>query len=269
VRRYNARSIEKAKMMQNKYVGDVGDFGKFQLFRFLFEHEDSPLYGKALAQIWFMHDGKGERNGDGCYIDYFERMGGTDAYLEQSLMQLLMREKREVEELERLRLLNNARFFYDMVPKNLEDRYLWLNKALTFALHTPVVAVAPDNGMALRCKRDEERFELLDLEAHYRQKVYAHKYIFIDEVDYFFKLPHLEILVLYQHLGRCMSHEKQTRVLLEALRKRYGYVVAVKHRPYSPRLFFFICKSAVIEESVRYRLLTLCERFSSFWEAKF
>ena len=255
--------------MQNKYVGDVGDFGKFQLFRYLFEREESPFCGKALAQIWFMHDGKGEHNGDGCYTDYFERMGGTDAYLEHSLMQLLMEEKREVTELERLKLLRNARFFYDPVPRNLEDRYLWLNRALTFSLHTPVVAVAPDNGLALRCVRAEKRFELLDLENHFRQKVYAHKYIFIDEVDYFYKLPHLEMMVLYQHLGRCMPHETQANTLIESLRARYRYVLAVKHKPYSPRLFFFLCKSAVIEESLRHRLETFCDTYGAFWEAVF
>jgi len=40
--------------MQDKYVGDVGDFGKFQLFRYLFNHPDSPFDGKKIAQIWFM-----------------------------------------------------------------------------------------------------------------------------------------------------------------------------------------------------------------------
>ncbi len=39
--------------MQNRYVADVGDFGKFQLFRYLFNHKESPLDGKALAQGLF------------------------------------------------------------------------------------------------------------------------------------------------------------------------------------------------------------------------
>ena len=54
--------------MQNRYVADVGDFGKFQLFRYLFNHNESPLDGKALAQIWFMHEGEGEENNDGRHI---------------------------------------------------------------------------------------------------------------------------------------------------------------------------------------------------------
>ncbi len=252
--------------MQDRYVADVGDFGKFQLFRYLFNEKESPLFGKELSQIWFLHDGEGERSNDGRHIDYFERMMGSDAYLENSLMALLMRNKREVEELERLKLLHNAKFFYEKVPGALEDRYLWLNRALTFSNRSQIVAVAPDNGMALKCNRREKEFEFLTLSEHYRQKVYPHKYIFTDEISYFYRLPHLEICIVYQHLGRCFSHNEQIGALLGVLKKEYRYVVALKHKPYSPRVFFFLCKSQVIEESLYLRLEHFTERFGEFWE---
>lgn len=252
--------------MQNQYVADVGDFGKFQLFRYLFNLKQSPLYGKELSQIWFMHQGLDERNNDGKHIDYFERMNGTDEYLEHSLLDLLMRDKREVTELENLKLLPNAQFFYNEVPKALEDRYIWLNQALTFSMDSPIVAVAPDNGMALKCNRAEHRFEHLTLSEHYSQKVYPHKYIFADEMHYFFKLPHLEVCIVYQHLSRCFSHNEQIDSLLSDLRDRYQYVVAIKHKPYSPRVFFFLCKSSVIRESVELRLTQFAIKHTDFWE---
>lgn len=251
--------------MQDRYVGDVGDFGKFQLFRYLFADPQSPLEGKALAQIWFMHPGEGENNNDGRHIDYFERMMGSDEYLEHSMMDLLMRQKREVTELEKLKLLPNAKFYYEEVPRALEDRYLWLNGALSFAMHSPIVAVAPDNGMALRCNRQEKRFEHLTLKEHYAQKVYPHKYIFADEISYFYRLPHLEICIVYQHLGRCFSHDGQIASLLDDLRREYRHVLAVKHKPYSPRVFFFLCKSEVIYETARLRLAQFAEAHSEFW----
>ena len=252
--------------MQDKYVGDIGDFGKFQLFRYLFAHSQSPFAGKALAQIWFMHRGEGEVNNDGKHIDYFERIMGSDAYLEHSMMDLLMRQKREVTELENLKLLPNAAFYYEEVPRALEDRYLWLNGALTFAMQSPVVAVAPDNGMALRCNRSAQSFEHLTLKEHYTQKVSPHKYIFADEIDYFYRLPHLEIFVVYQHLGRCFSHNAQIDALLRDLQTRYRYVVAVKHKPYSPRAFFFLCKSEVIYETLQLRLERFAAEHTAFWE---
>ncbi|HEC45891.1 MAG TPA: hypothetical protein ENI25_03625 [Epsilonproteobacteria bacterium] len=252
--------------MQDRYVADVGDFGKFQLFRYLFNHKESSLDGKALAQIWFMHEGEGEENNDGRHIDYFERMNGSDEYLEHSLMDLIMRDKREVVELEELKLLKNAKFFYTHVPNALEDRYIWLNQALTFSNRSQIVAVAPDNGMALKCNRAEKRFEMLTLSQHYSQKVYPHKYIFADEVSYFYRLPYLEVCIVYQHLGRCFSHNEQIDSLMYDLKKEYHHVIAIKHKPYSPRVFFFLCKSQVIKESLEMRLNMFAEEFSEFWE---
>jgi len=251
--------------MQDRYVADIGDFGKFQLFRYLFNHKESPLDGKMLSQIWFMHKGEGEQNNDGRHIDYFERMTGADEYLEYSLMDLIMRDRREVEELEKLKLLSNAQFFYNEVPKALEDRYLWLNQALMFSSRSQVVAVAPDNGMALRCNRAERRFSFLSLSEDYPQKVYPHKYIFADEVSYFYRLPYLEICIVYQHLGRCFGHDEQIETLLGQLREAYTHVVAVKHKPYSPRAFFFLCKSEVIAESLTLRLELFTQTFPEFW----
>ena len=252
--------------MQDRYVADVGDFGKFQLFRYLFNHKESPLDGKELAQIWFMHQGEGEENNDGRHIDYFERMIGTDEYLEHSLLDVIMRNKREVTELEKLKLLKNAKFFYEEVPHALEDRYLWLNMALTFANRSQIVAVAPDNGMALKCKRTQQCFELLTLDEHYTQKVYPHKYIFADEISYFYRLPYLEVCIVYQHLSRCFAHNKQIESLKDSLQKEYDFVLAVKHKPYSPRVFFFLSKSQVIHESLELRLQRFTTEHNEFWQ---
>lgn len=252
--------------MQDKYVADVGDFGKFQLFRYLFNHKESPMHGKALAQIWYMHEGDGEENNDGRHINYFERMMGSDSYLEDSLLSLIIGDKRAVRELESLKLLPNAKFFYEKVPSALEERYLWLNKALTFSNKVQVVAVAPDNGMALKCNRAEQRFEFLTLEKHYSKKTYPHKYIFADEVNYFYRLPHVEVCIVYQHLNRCFAHNGQIESLLSDLRKEYFHVLAIKHKPYSPRAFFFLCKSAVIKESIDIRLDRFATEFTEFWE---
>ncbi len=252
--------------MQDRYVADVGDFGKFQLFRYLFNNDESPLNGKALSQIWFMHKGEGEENNDGRHIDYFERMVGTDEYLEHSLLDVIMRDKREVTELENLKLLKNAKFFYEEVPKALEDRYLWLNMALTFSSKSQIVAVAPDNGMALKCNRVEKCFDLLTLEKHYSQKVQPHKYIFADEVSYFYRLPYLEICIVYQHLSRCFSHDEQIHSLKSSLQNTYTHVLAVKHKPYSPRVFFFLSKSQVIHESLELRLQRFTLEHDEFWQ---
>jgi len=251
--------------MQDRYVADVGDFGKFQLFRYLFNHPQSPFDAKKLAQVWFLHEGENEQTNDGRHIDYFERMSGMDPYLERSLMSLLMRNRREVEELERLKLLPNASFFYDKIPKAYEDRQAWLQKAIWFAHGHDVVAVAPDNGMALRCYRSKKRITLLSIDQEYRQKVYPQKYIFADEIRRFFFLPSVETVIVYQHLGRCLSHDIQIDLLGRELKKHYPHLTAIKHRPYSPRVFFFLCKSEIILENMNHRLEKFTKEHSAFW----
>jgi hypothetical protein len=84
-------------------------------------------------------------------------------------------------------------------------------------------------------------------------------------VNYFFKLPHLEICIVYQHLTRCFSHDEQIETLLNEMKERYHHVLAIKHRPYSPRLFFFLCKSEVIKESLENRLEIFEKQFPEFW----
>jgi hypothetical protein len=168
--------------------------------------------------------------------------------------------------LEELKLLKNAKFYYEQVPKALEDRYLWLNQALTFSNKSQIVAVAPDNGMALKCNRAEKYFNFLTLSQHYSQKVYPHKYIFADEVSYFYRLPYLEVCIVYQHLSRCFSHNEQITSLLSSLQIEYENVLAIKHKPYSPRVFFFLSKSQVIHESLELRLEKFVSEFSEFWE---
>jgi hypothetical protein len=50
------------------------------------------------------------------------------------------------------------------------------------------------------------------------------------------------------------------------LRKEYDHVIAIKHKPYSPRVFFFLCKSDVIKESMAMRLEIFASEFEEFWE---
>ena len=251
--------------MQNKYIADVGDFGKFQLFRFLFNHSDSPLNSLPLAQIWFFHHGEDENNNDGKHINYFEKMKGHDAFLEKGLQKLIRTNERNLQGLASLNLLDDIKFFYDEVPKEKEQREVWLEKAKSFTQGSKVVAVAPDNGMALKCQRAEKEFVFLGKE-DFKQKKEAHKYIFADEVEEFYNLKHIELTIVYQHLGRCFSHNEQIEVILKSLQEKYLHIVAIKHKPYSPRVFFFLCKSEKMKDEVVERLRAFTEKFVGFWE---
>jgi hypothetical protein len=181
-------------------------------------------------------------------------------------MQMLMRQRRSISELQQLQLLHNATFFEQHVPRSFEDRRLWLVEALHSARDAKIVALKPDNGMALRCLRSQQRFEHLVSHRHYRLKANPRKYVFSDEIMHFYRQPYVEICIVYQHLSRCFSHDDQVLRLLRDLQTTYRHVVAIKHKPYSPRAFFFLCKSAVIKESLESRLQHFHSRFGTFWE---
>lgn len=247
--------------MQNRYVADIGDFGKFQLFRFLF-NVPSPLSNRQLAQIWFLKEDE-THNNDGKYINYFKRIKGSDEELEAIMIDIIQRNKREVKELERQKVLKDARFFYPSIPNAYHDRKVWLTDALIFSSSSQVVAVAPDNGMALKCKRNEKSFDFL---SYHDRKSTPEKYIFLEEIDAFYTLENIEITIVYQHLGRCFSHDEQIKILLEKLSERYDYVVAIKHKPYSPRVFFFLCKDVEIFNALQNLLKSFASNHEAFWE---
>ncbi len=247
--------------MQNRYVADIGDFGKFQLFRYLF-HSSGSLVDKELAQIWFLHENE-ELNNDGRYIDYFERVKGSDASLEAIMIALLKEDRRDVRELEKERILENARFYYPHIPLLYHDRTIWLEDALRFAKGSPIVAVAPDNGIALKCHRKEQSFAFL---SYHDKKPSPHKYIFANEIDAFYLAEEREITIVYQHLGRCFSHDRQINVQLEMLKARYTYVIAIKYKPYSPRVFFFLCKDNSILTRLHKHLKYFTTQHHDFWE---
>ena len=72
--------------MQNRYVGDVGDFAKHGLLRFLSGMTD-PDEGKQLklGVVWYLHHDEKHPpadnvkiSGDGDHIEYITRIPGDD-----------------------------------------------------------------------------------------------------------------------------------------------------------------------------------------------
>ncbi len=69
--------------MQDRYSADIGDFGKFQMLRFLFTN---TLY--SLTQVWFLYPDESHNN-DGMYVNYFEKVKGFDKELEASFKNII------------------------------------------------------------------------------------------------------------------------------------------------------------------------------------
>jgi len=239
--------------MQDKYVADIGDFGKFFLFRKLFDGS------KSLVILWFYHQEK-ENNSDGSIINYFDRVKGLDSKLEKGFQRLLKNNKRSLKSLQNLNLLKSCSYFDKVISDN---RAKWFYKALEFAKEANIISIAADNGVALKCDRKNKTLTLLDSS---KEKSNSYKYIFLEEIEALFTLAKLEILVLYYHLNRCFSHSLQTSLLLKEFQKRFPFVAIIKHKPYSPRLYIFVVKKQDDFFPLLEKLQKFSQEYSNDWE---
>ena len=87
--------------MQDRYAGDIGDFGKFHLLRDLFYKRNETLY-----QIWYKYPNENHNN-DGIHINYFDKVKGNDLYLEEKLLNIT-KNSRSIKALEEAKLLKSV-----------------------------------------------------------------------------------------------------------------------------------------------------------------
>ena len=157
--------------MQNRYVGDVGDFAKFGLLRFLSGVTD-PEPGELLpvGLIWYMHQDerhnadKTKINNDGRHTGYLdmhrknrELYGDRDPELWSKLGHLVGQDRRCVHCVADARLLPEGTSYYEplltYIPRMPREqkaavRECWLRNALMETRGADIVCVDPDNGLA-------------------------------------------------------------------------------------------------------------------------
>ena len=128
--------------MQDLYVGDIGDFGKYGMLRELSKS------GVSLAINWYKVSPKtqGKQN-DGKYIDYLQNPNiyqQYDAELFNGLKSIVFGDSlRNIQQIETSNLLN-ATFYSDEIFNN---RICWHKKALDRTKNAEIVFLDPDNGL--------------------------------------------------------------------------------------------------------------------------
>lgn len=248
--------------MQDRYSADIGDFGKFHLLRYLFNDK-----GYSLKQIWYMYPNE-DHNKDGMYIDYFEKVKGFDPFLEENFKTIIKTE-RSVKALENANLLSKCDYYSSFVNENGKDdlnyRKSWFRKAVDFAKKADFVFVDPDNGIATKLLKEDGKkdIEILGFDS-FSKKSKAGKYIFLNEIELLYDVG--RCVVVYHHLNRTMAHDKQIKILKSKLENRFFKVIAIKHKPYSPRVYFFILKDKYIHYFSLNSLSSFEKKFKNHWQ---
>jgi hypothetical protein len=167
--------------MQDKYAGDVGDFGKFVLLNELLKTSDRQL---RLGINWYRVTRPEKGNNDGRHVGYLdpknsraEQFQACNPIIYSKLKNLVETNDRSVEALERTLILpTNTIFFSTPLPYNSIDmktrvsaRNEWLSASVDKLKSADLLFLDPDNGIA----SDKVR----------KTQARSIKYTFVDELQ--------------------------------------------------------------------------------------
>jgi hypothetical protein len=135
--------------MQDRYAGDIGDFGKFALLRAL-------AFDLKVGIIWYLTCDAVRKSNDGKHLAYLEkreRFRNLDCELFDQLKSFRSEFQRDVSlrsvrRLEQCALLWNATYFSDRVPMDRESRIKWFDGLKGSKLtSSDIFFLDPDNGL--------------------------------------------------------------------------------------------------------------------------
>ena len=134
--------------MQDRYTGDIGDFGKFGLLRQL------ETTGLSIGVNWYRTPDE-THNSDGRHIGYLQKLPfwNCDPMLWTALNQVVGSGKREIAALERYGGVF-ATYYGDLLDTTMGDKITrqairmdWHSRALDALRNCKIVFVDPDNGL--------------------------------------------------------------------------------------------------------------------------
>lgn len=201
--------------IQNRYVGDVGDFGKYGFLKVLCNDT------LKLGVVWYLVPN--ESNSDGKFINYLEpskknikRFKRCDPKLYETLKEIVNTDSRSVQRVRMSDVLPYETVFYEEPLSfvgfsssgvkaqqiRLEHRRKWLQEALNSTVNCNVVFLDPDNG--------------LEVNSVNRKQNKGPKYVYLDELTPF--LQKGQSLIIYHHLCRNGFAEEQVNFRLCQIR---------------------------------------------------
>jgi len=253
--------------MQDRYAGDVGDFGKFSLLKSLFDRKDD-----CLGVIWYLFPDE-IHNDDGKYTNYIEKQEFQfcDLDLIQKLSNIL-NGKRSVHALEINKILkSNTVYFQEKLNFHIEystqkkadketrllRRQEWLKNAVRSIEPCNIVFLDPDNGLEIKsCGK--------------MSQIKSGKYAYYSEVKELFKGK--DVCVIYHHLNRHKehgTHKDQIETRVNELRRRInpsGRIFGLRYKPYNPRAYF-ILSNKDIETSLKIKIQGFADSpCGEFWD---
>ncbi len=219
--------------MQDRYTGDVGDFGKYGLLRALTLPGITKTGGPSLnlGVVWYRYPNE-SHNADGKHISYLDsnkrkKFRKCDPELYDCLSKIVKGStSRKISEIENRKILgSDTRFFSDGCPGDSRQRRIkWHKRALANMQGCNLVFLDPDNGL-----KNEV------------QDPVSGKHVYLCEVRDYVHLG--SALIFYHHLNRSAKHDQQIEHQIIWLADEFSpshCVAAFRYRRGTSRAFFAI-----------------------------
>ena len=191
--------------MQDRYAGDIGDFGKIGLLKAL------QVQGLSVGVNWYRvelmySEGKADgsyKQEDGKYL-IPEKLQVCDVSLAERLTKIAKSDHRSISDLVRGNFIPGAKYYSE--PITVSGRDEWHKKALEILRGLDIVFVDPDNGMLVKSVGKKSAKSI--------------KYTFYEEVaDY---IGQNQSVLIYNHRSR-----KQEGAYFHELCEKLGKITGV------------------------------------------
>ena len=238
--------------MQDRYVGDIGDYGKFALLRLMEQH------GFYLGVNWYNTSPEKkpedkeantpktpEKVGDGRYR-IPEKYRLCDEELADKLTEIFDHPSRSINMLESTSILKTGRYVHGLVPRDSEKRLEWHNEAIKALADCDTIFLDPDNGMEVKSAP--------------RGSAKSVKYVLYPELADYLYLSGDKVVILYQHRPRVREAAYLERMKQNfekhGIRKAMNVVVFPR---YTVRDYFIFSRSGQQEQRIQAALDDLRE----------
>lgn len=175
--------------MQDRYAGDVGDFGKIGMLRKIAESDLS------IGVNWYLtYKPEEHNNADGKHLGYLSDsiFKGCDDELLQSLNSIA-NGTRSVAALENANLIPNAYYYSEVLRPGSDKSFLrteWFRNSIEKLMKSDIIFCDPDNGLIVKSVSEKSNK--------------SDKYILHNELISYYKAG--KSLVFYNH--RCREKEE-------------------------------------------------------------
>ena len=241
--------------MQNRYVGDVGDFGKYGLLRSLIGVGAAEDTGQSLrlGVAWYLYPDE-SHNSDGKYTGYLlhntdshARFRKCDPALYDALHRLVSENNRRVAAVRSCGILPGDTTYFERPLAYVREqtrvsrqatRDDWLQSALTTTANADVIFVDPDNGIS------NTMDPLLKN---------GPKYVFMDDLRQFAEKG--QSLIIYHHLGRRGTAIEQIKHWASVLQQKLepSRLWSLWYHRGTARAYFIVaqeCHEAILEDRI-------------------